>query len=293
MKAENGFDRDYSHVVSTVPLKCLRAMDLSKLPLSTNQEYAIRQLEYGPAIKIGIQFDSAWWSTDLNIVGGQSFTDFPVRRVVYPSYGLQGPGQDGNAVLIASYCWTDDAEFWASLIKNFNAEDPANDRLTTLVLRDLATVHGKDLEDLRKQVLDVFPWDWSASPNSMGADAFFGPGQFKTLYSTLTHPDDSGRFHFAGEATSVRHAWVVGALDSAWRAVDEILAVSDTWWYLRWQFWLEWGFSHDWIIPYFGIGDDPEKKYSLAHDLHLQHLFANVPDLFEFENDAGSEPVRA
>jgi hypothetical protein len=29
--------------------------------------------------------------------------------------------------------------------------------------------------------------------------------------------------HFAGEATSVHHAWVAGALASAWRAVAEIL----------------------------------------------------------------------
>ena len=55
---------------------------------------------------------------------------------------------------------------------------------------------------------------------SVGAFAFFGPGNFGNAYTSLTLPAADGRLHFAGEAISVRHAWVEGALDSAWRAFD-------------------------------------------------------------------------
>jgi hypothetical protein len=57
-----------------------------------------------------------------------------------------------------------------------------------------------------------------------GAFAFFGPGQFKNLYPEVTKPI-GGRFHFAGEATSIHHAWVVGALNSAMRIVIEIVSL--------------------------------------------------------------------
>jgi monoamine oxidase len=150
-------------------------MNLTGLPITTHQRAALRQLQYGPSIKIGIQFSSAWWTlgndlagVPLNLSGGQSFTDFPVRTVVYPSYGLEQNLDGDNAVLIASYCWTEDADFWDSLIGGFDPENPVNDPLTALVLRDLATVHNFDLGALTDLVLDVFPWDWSSSKFSMG-----------------------------------------------------------------------------------------------------------------------------
>jgi len=40
----------------------------------------------------------------------------------------------------------------------------------------------------------------------IGAFAFFGPGQFSTLYTNFSHAAAYGRLHFAGEALSVRHA---------------------------------------------------------------------------------------
>ncbi|OJA21517.1 hypothetical protein AZE42_01789, partial [Rhizopogon vesiculosus] len=62
--------------------------------------------------------------------------------------------------------------------------------------------------------------------STTGAFAFFGPGDFQDLYTSLSAPNANCRLHFAGEAISTRHAWVVGALDSAWRAVFEYLLLS-------------------------------------------------------------------
>jgi monoamine oxidase len=57
-----------------------------------------------------------------------------------------------------------------------------------------------------------------------GAFALFTTGQFKNLYPNVTE-SVGGRLHFAGEATSVHHAWIVGSLNSAMRCVEEIVRV--------------------------------------------------------------------
>ena len=65
-------------------------------------------------------------------------------------------------------------------------------------------------------------WFWDNHANG-GAFALFKPGQFKSLYPTLLTPEFNGSLHFAGECCSVHHGWIVGALDSAYNAVLNIL----------------------------------------------------------------------
>ena len=75
----------YSAVISTVPLPRLSLMDLTGVNINDNyaQWSAIRQLQYGPAIKVGIKFKCPWWKTELPrpINGGQSYTDLPLRTM--------------------------------------------------------------------------------------------------------------------------------------------------------------------------------------------------------------------
>jgi len=77
--------KDYAAVISTVPLPRLSLMDLTGVNINGNygQWSAIRELQYGPAIKVGLKFSCPWWQTELPqpIVGGQSFTDLPLRTM--------------------------------------------------------------------------------------------------------------------------------------------------------------------------------------------------------------------
>lgn len=214
--------RTYSHVISTIPLPCLRMIELGSAGLNVMQKNALRKLQYGPSIKVGMRFKSAWWTDNFDIIGGQSSTDLPIRTIVYPSHGAES--STPSTVLIASYCWTNDAERLGALINTGKAE--YEEQLKELVLRNLADVHKMDYATLSEQFVDMHAWDWSDDPLAMGAFAFFGPGDFQNLYTALTAPNHNKRFHFAGEAISTRHAWVVGALDSAWRAVYEYLLSS-------------------------------------------------------------------
>ncbi|KAG2029886.1 hypothetical protein BDR03DRAFT_936773 [Suillus americanus] len=236
---------EFSHVISTIPLPVLRTIDLSQAGLSPMQSNALRTLNYGPSIKIGMQFRTAWWTTGtdlsgnpLNIVGGQTYTDRPLRTVVYPSFGSVQAGT--TTTLIASYCWTEDAIRLGALI----GKDDAT--LVQLVLKELADLHNVDITYLRNQLIECKGWSWSHDPYTMGAFAFFGPGKFGNLYTSLNNPAAGGYLHFAGEAISVRHAWVEGALDSAWRAVHEML-VFPAFASYRDKFFKNWGVNPEWV----------------------------------------------
>ena len=95
----------YSHVVSTVSLSCLRAINLAGCGLDYNQKTALRSLRYGTGVKVGIKFKTRWWQGEASKKqGGSSKTDRQSRVVVYPNYGLDAPA-DTPGVLIATYTW--------------------------------------------------------------------------------------------------------------------------------------------------------------------------------------------
>jgi len=244
--------RTFAQVISTIPLPVLRMIDLKEAGLSPMQSNALRELNYGPSIKIGMQFKTAWWSKwknnngeALNIVGGQTYTDRPLRTVVYPSFGDVVNGK--TTTLIASYCWTEDASRMGALIVNGDTDQ--DQLLTELVLKELVDIHNIDYQTLKDDLIGYHGWNWGADPYTMGAFAFFGPGKFENLYDSLNSPAGAGSLHFAGEALSVRHAWVEGALDSAWRAICQILMITPGYEKYREKFVENWGMNPEWINP--------------------------------------------
>jgi len=169
-----------------------------------------------------------------------------------------------------SYCWTQDAERIGALV---NRDGTAKPELITMVFRDLAAVHGVTVEWLHQFYTDgdYFAWDWARDPLTMGAFAFFGPGVYDStdVYSEMLQPAARGKLFFAGEATSACHAWVAGALDSAWRAVDQYLALNHPQ-SIRDTFWKLWGETEYW--------DEASDKglVDLNHELAERHLVISL-----------------
>ncbi|KAF8435775.1 hypothetical protein L210DRAFT_3648444 [Boletus edulis BED1] len=259
--------KSYSHVISTLPLPVLRTVDLKHAGLSVMQRNALRALDYGPAVKIAVLFKSNWWTTKLGIVGGQSFTDLPIRTIVYPSYGVDA--SPPCKVLIASYSWTSDA-YRLSALSALKDQGVLKD----LVLHNLAEAHGRlnteiTYEYLKREFVDMDVQDWNHDAHAMGAYAHFAPGNFQDLYTALNFPAANKRLHFAGEAISVRHAWVVGALDSAWRAVYEYLKVTGQVDKIK-LFKKTWGENVEWTSKATAVHPDRVEKFKL--DLLDQHL---------------------
>ncbi|KAG8749062.1 hypothetical protein FRC11_011614 [Ceratobasidium sp. 423] len=214
--SENGRDgsKDFTQVVLTVSPQVMRLIDLTTCKLDYSQRSAALLLQPGPSIKVGMRFKSNWWKGQ-DIKGGQSSTDRPVRNVVYPSYG---DAQD--AVNLG--CWMRGTDSFAKA------------QLRDIILADLAAIHGIELEKIQAEYEEMYAFDWTNNPQTLGAYALFGPGQFGTLLRNLSRPAARGNLHFAGEAISTCHGWVAGSVDSANRAVFQVYITA----ILRWLGWL-------------------------------------------------------
>jgi Flavin containing amine oxidoreductase len=105
------------------------------------------------------------------------------------------------------------------LLSTANSQDP----IITLILKDLAALHDVEIAFLVAQFDSAYSHSWYHDVYTQGAFALFGPAQFNDLYPGLIQPAAGGRLHIAGEAASAHHAWIAGALDSAKRAVGEVL----------------------------------------------------------------------
>jgi monoamine oxidase len=217
--------KGYSTVFNTTTLGCLGRMDLRSLELHPSQKDAIRSLHYDESVKVALKFTYAWWIVDCGIAaGGVASTDLPLRTCVYPSYNIHDDPTK-PAVLLASYTWAQDATRTGSLVNN-RLSPAGEEELVELVLRDLARLHGQttSYEKIRAAFTGVHhAYSWPQDPTTSGAFALFGPGQFSNLYPYLTRPAADSKFHIVGEASSAHHAWIVGALDSAFAAVSRFL----------------------------------------------------------------------
>ena len=72
-----------------------------------------------------------------------------------------------SKVLIASYCWTQDAERMGALM---NGDGTGKPGLIDLVLRDLAAVHGVTVDWLKQYYTgEYFAWVGLHDPLTMGS----------------------------------------------------------------------------------------------------------------------------
>ncbi|MFI1105875.1 FAD-dependent oxidoreductase [Streptomyces melanogenes] len=141
-------------------------------------------------------------------LGGGSVTDNPNRFTFNPSHAV--PGSPGGVVL-ASYTWADDAMRW----------DAFDD--------DARYPHAlAGLQDIYGQRIEVFytgagrTQSWARDPYAYGEASVLLPGQHTELFHHIATPE--GPLHFAGDHTSLKPAWIEGAVESAVRAALEIHA---------------------------------------------------------------------
>ncbi len=134
--------------------------------------------------------------------GGGSAADNPNRFMYYPSHRVEG---STGGVVLASYCWSDDAARWDSM---------RSAERYVYALRNLQALHGRRIE--------VFftgrgaTKSWARDPYAFGEAAIYTAHQMTSFHLDVSRPE--GPVHFAGEHTSLKHAWIEGALESAVRA---------------------------------------------------------------------------
>ncbi len=84
-------------------------------------------------------------------------------------------------------------------------------------LRGLVALHGERILPFYRSGATQ---SWLRNPYVFGEAAVFTPWQLTQFH--LAIPTVEGPLHFAGEHTSLKHAWIEGALESAVRAALEI-----------------------------------------------------------------------
>ena len=190
------------YAIVTLPFPVLRHIEIPK-PFGRDKQRAIRQLYYDASAKILLQSRRRFWEDDEGIIGGGTITDLPIRNLYYPDHSRE----TGRGVLLASYTWSEDAQRWGSL--------SPHDRITE-ALDDVAEIHPQIMTEFEAGASKV----WHHDPFAGGAFALFTPGQQTLLHRSIIAPE--GRYHFAGEHTSLTHAWIQGAIESGLRAAGEI-----------------------------------------------------------------------
>ena len=185
-------------VVLTVPLVLLRHMEIAGLDL--DKRFTMRNVYYGRAHKIFMQFSRKWWVEDDHITHGATVTDLAIRQVVYTPAG-QDP-QLRQGVLIASYAWEQDSMAYSMLSES--------ERLSQ-AMEDLCRIHP--------QAADTFEFgishDWSLDPYAGGIGPLFRPHEMTSrFYDDIVRP--VGRVWFANDACDQRgRRWIEGAIAAA------------------------------------------------------------------------------
>jgi len=175
----------------------------------SNRLHAIRNLHYENATKIALEFTDRFWEKQ-GIHGGHSVTDLPIRWVYYPS-DAEHPQDSDRGILLASYTWGDDSLRWGSL---------NNDDRIRFALRDIAKLHKMTDAECEKLFVGGMSYSWAEDEYSFGAFSLCNPHQEAELFDATWMPFDG--IHFAGEHTSLKHAWIEGAVESGIRAACEI-----------------------------------------------------------------------
>ena len=190
--------------ICALPFSVLRDIEVLGDGFSREKQKAIRELNYNASSKILFQVRRRFWEQEDGIVGGTTVTDLPIRRICYPSFSSP---DDERGTLLASYTWGQDA-------LRFGAMD--EESVVEQALEDVAKVHPTITAEF--EVGDVY--HWYDDPYARGAFALFEPEQQTRLQEHIVRPE--GRIHFAGEHTSLYHAWIQGALESGIRAAREV-----------------------------------------------------------------------
>ncbi|CAG8642761.1 4853_t:CDS:2, partial [Racocetra persica] len=156
------------------------------------------------------------------IIGGYLKTDLPIRTVIYPSYYDDEIDKNKPAILLGSYTWVNDVAKYASYKQEENVE---------LCLKNLKILHKEqdlnrfwEKNNPKKSIYSNLSICCQNEPTAVRAYAIFGPKQFENLmYPMLENNNNGSKIHWAGEHIDIHHAWIVGALNSAVRVVQEVL----------------------------------------------------------------------
>ncbi|CAM4563689.1 unnamed protein product [Lepidochelys kempii] len=193
------------YVLVTTTAKAARLIKFSP-PLSSNKTHALRSLHYSKDVKIFLACREKFWEKD-GIYRGRSITDRPSRFIYYPGHNFSS----GVGVILASYTWDYEAEFFVPL---------SDEKCVDVVLDDLAEVHQLPKTYIQNVCDEHVVKKWGLDKFAMGAYVSLTPYQLVDYSKALFQ--NEGRVYFAGEYAAHPHAWIETAMKAAVRAATHI-----------------------------------------------------------------------
>ncbi|MBX3029797.1 MAG: FAD-dependent oxidoreductase [Chloroflexi bacterium] len=184
--------------IVTVPFVLLRHMEIGGLDVA--KQFNMRNVYYGRAHKVFMQFSRRWWAEDEDITHGVSVTDLAIRNIVYTPAGQDPSGQRG--IIIASYAWEQDSMAWSMLTE---------EQRIVQAMEDLCKIHPQAAATFEMGISH----DWALDPYAGGIGPLFRPHEMcSEAYDDVIRP--AGRVWFANDACDLKgRRWIEGAIAAA------------------------------------------------------------------------------
>jgi monoamine oxidase len=190
---------DAEYCISTLPPHLLARVPHN---LGAPVQAALRSFPPVPAGKIGLEYRSRWWETDLRIYGGSTETELDLWHIWYPSHDYHAE----RGLVVGYYNVGPVAETYGRL-------DPA-ERARRAVAQGVQ-IHGAKY---RTELASSFSVSWQRMPYLEAA--WVAPPWGTPEYDLLLQP--AGRVYFAGDWLSREVAWQHGAFVAARAAVTAL-----------------------------------------------------------------------
>lgn len=191
-------------VIVTVPLTMLKATLINFYPaLPKEKQHAIQKIGMDAGLKIILKFKERFWDADLGSIFGE----------LVPEYWATSVGRSDKSHLITAF------------VNGVNAEylSHEGEKAIEYILNELDKIFGGNLASQHYE--KAYIMDWFKEPFIKGAYSYdkVGIGNSRQVLAQAV----DGKIFFAGEATCTNghHASIHGAMESAERAVEELLEV--------------------------------------------------------------------
>jgi len=189
------------HVILAIPFSVLRKLELDS-SFSEPKRKAIANLHYDSLLRVYVQSRSRFWTQQG--VNGSALTDLPIGSIVEHT-----ESQPGTRGILEAQVRGEEAQ---------SAKTLQPDERIRWTVEYLDKVHP----GLKQNFEGGTSACWDDDPWSLGAWAYYAPGDMTTLFPYVAKPE--GRVHFAGEHTSGLGATLEGAVQSGIRAANEVTA---------------------------------------------------------------------
>ena len=185
------------YCVCCLPMSVLKGIDAN---LSPEMAQAVSETNEAAVAKMGLQMARRFWEEDEGIFGGHLWSrSLQLGEFSYPSteyFGRKG-------VLLGYY---------GSSVQAGLDEMPVAGRVEH-VLSQASKVHPQISEEFES----AYAVWWEKVPYSLGG---YGRSPSEDLLARLSRPD--GRIYMASAGASSRPAWLQGAVESGWRALEAL-----------------------------------------------------------------------